>query len=530
MFKNLLRYFWVFFLFLLVASKAFAHHGAHLGKINFVTSGNENARPYFERGVMWLHSFEYAESRADFQMAEKLDPSFAMAYWGDAMTYNHPLWTEQDYVGAIKALNKLAPTAEARLLKAKTEKEKSFIFAINSLYGKGDKKHRDIAYAEAMRKLYQANPNDDEVASFYALALLGATEGERDFRSYMQAAGIAEDIYARNPQHPGAMHYIIHSYDDPVHAPLGLRAARAYAKMAPDASHALHMPSHIYFALGMWDDVIAANKAAWESGVKQNISRDAKAYTIDDLHALHWLSYGYLQKQQYRSAYRLTKTMEEIAIRSNTSMAKWYYALMRAAYLTESKDWCADLRSLDMTRIELSARATDLYENAVQALKHDDINGARQIVNELTQIIPKHINHQATYQNYFTAVLESGVLAVKIIRLELQAKIKFCQGKIKQAIELLKNATKMEDSLSFGYGPPVPVKPAYELLADMLLYDKQYKAAYLNYVFSLKRTPNRFYSEKGLQIARDKLKAAGLEIPTGIKPYFHRLMKPDFYQ
>lgn len=529
MFKKTFGYGFAFVLFLFM-TPVFAHHGAHLGKINFTTSGNYAAQPYFERGVMWLHSFEYQEARTDFQQAQKIDPNFVMAYWGEAMTYNHPLWIEQDRKAALQVLNKLAPTPATRLLKAKTAKEKAYISAIDLLYGNGNKQQRDDAYLNAMRQLYQENPNDDEVASFYALALLGATEGQRDFGSYMQAAGIAEEIYSRNPRHPGALHYVIHSYDDPVHAPLGLRAARTYAKMAPDASHALHMPSHIYFALGMWNDVMASNKSAWEAGIKQNTTKDPKAFTVDDLHALHWLSYGYLQTKQYLKAYQLTKKMEQIAEHANSPMSKWYYALMRAAYITESNDWRADLKSLDMTNIELSAHASDLYTNAIIALRNNDIKSVDSALKKLLQLICQSPNPQDTESNYFTATLPSGITATKIMVLELQGQIKLSKGKVDEAIKLLKAAMQLENQMSFGYGPPIPIKPTDEFLAEILLKNKQYKEAYENYIFVLKRMPHRYYSEQGLKIATEKLKAAGLPIPAGIKPYFHKLMKPDFYQ
>lgn len=239
-----------------------------LGKIYFPTSANQVAKAHFVNGVLFLHNFEYERARNAFQQAENADPAFALAYWGEAMTYNYPIWNEQDLTEARKVLAKLAATDTERVEKAKMEKEKGFIKAINLLFGDGDKPERDASYAESMRELYRQYPNDDEIAMFYTLAILGWTEGARDFQAYMQAAAIAEEVYQHNPKHPGALHYAIHAYDDPIHAPLGLRAARIYAKIAPDASHALHMPSHIFLALGMWDDVISSNKAAWEAGKK----------------------------------------------------------------------------------------------------------------------------------------------------------------------------------------------------------------------------------------------------------------------
>ena len=531
MYKKVCIVFSCFFLFLHLA---YAHGNSQIGKIKFPTSGSKVAQPYFEKGVAWLHSFEYREARAYFKQARNIDRDFALAYWGEAMTYNHPLWGEQELGAANKILKALAPTAADRVRKAKTPKEKGLIHAINLLYGKGEKKTRDENYAEAMCQLYRRYPADDEIASFYALALLGVTEGKRDFRTYMQAAGIAEEIYGRNPLHPGAMHYVIHSYDDPIHAPLGLRAARSYAKIAPDASHALHMPSHIFLALGLWDDVIVSNKAAWEAGVKQNKFSNPNDYTIDDLHALEWLSYGYLQKEQYPMAYQATKTMEKIAEGSGTPMAKWYYALMRAAYIIESGDYKADLKSLDMTNIELSATAADLYTNALIALASKKgkagIEAANAELEKLTQSIPEHNPRQDTYENYFTSITQSGLIAAKIMVLELQSIIKMREDKITEAKKLLRRAAALENGVSFGYGPPIPVKPSYELLAALYLKTGEYNAAYREAMVGLKRMPNRIQAKELVNMAADKLKAAKLPIPEKIRPYFNKLLVPDFYQ
>lgn len=514
----------------------YAHpdHGNHLGKITFVTTGNKDAQTHFVKGVAWLHSFEYQEARNDFQMAEKLDPGFAMAYWGEAMTYNHPLWQEQDKDSAIKALQKLACSPEERIKKAETPIEKGFINAINLLYGTGNKKNRDIQYADAMRTLYLNYPDNDEVAIFYALALFGTTEGNRDFGTYMQAAGIAEDIYQHNSEHPGAMHYLIHAYDDPIHAPLGLRAARAYAKMAPDASHALHMPSHIFFALGMWNDVIKSNKAAWEAGLKNNKTNNPGLFTIDDLHALHWLTYAYLQQKCYKTALLLTKQMEKIALGSNSPMAKWYYSMMRTAYISESHDWKADLKSVNLKNIELSAKASDAYINALIALNTkplvQGIESIKTMIKQLSLSIPRKSTIKDSYPNYFMAITSSGIDATKITILELKALVMRCKGKTKQAIEVLRTATKLEDNISFGYGPPIPVKPAYEILADFLLQDKQYLSAYNAYSYAAKRTPNRRHLVEEIKTTLNKLNELKITLPKIPKPYFNKLMQPDFYQ
>src|SRR5262249_13975807 len=215
---------------------------AALGRTDFPTSGSPAAQEPFLRGALLLHSFEYSDAAEAFRKAQAAQPGFAMAYWGEAMTYNHPLWSEQDRDAARRALERLAPTPAERLAKAPTPREKMYLEAVEALYGEGDRAARDRAYAEAMRRLHERFPDDLDAEAFYALALLGTTEGKRDFAVYMKAAALVEDVFAKNREHPGAAHYLIHCYDDPVHAPLGMRAARVYAGFAPAAVHALHMP------------------------------------------------------------------------------------------------------------------------------------------------------------------------------------------------------------------------------------------------------------------------------------------------
>ena len=232
-------------------------HAQKLGSITFPTSGAAAAQPAFIEGVKDLHSFEFDEAAEAFQKAQKLDPSFALAYWGEAMSYNHPLWAQLDLPAARKALERLAPTPEARVAKARTPKEKAYLEAAQVLfYSPGDKLARDIAYSHAMARMYDQWPDDAEVDIFYALSLLGSVRpGDKGFHRQALAASLAMKVFEQNREHPGAAHFIIHAFDDPDHAILALPAARVYAKIAPAAPHALHMPSHIFVQLGMWQDV-----------------------------------------------------------------------------------------------------------------------------------------------------------------------------------------------------------------------------------------------------------------------------------
>ena len=233
-----------------------------LGRLSFPNSGSKTAQPAFIRGVLLLHSFEYEDAAAAFRDAQRADPSFALAYWGEAMTHNHPVWNEQDLDSARAILGRLAPTAEARALKARTARERAWLETGEILYGDGEKPRRDTLYSAALDRLTMSYPDDREARLFYALSLMGLSQAVRNIPAYMRAGAIAQDVFLANPEHPGAAHYIIHAFDDAQHAPLGLRAARAYSKIAPGADHAQHMTSHIFLGLGMWEETVAANEVA----------------------------------------------------------------------------------------------------------------------------------------------------------------------------------------------------------------------------------------------------------------------------
>ena len=264
-----------------------------LGEVAFANSGAPAAQADFLAGLGFLHNFEYPRAAEAFKRAQAADPSFAMAYWGEAMTYNHAVWMEQDAGAGRAALARLGANPDARLAKAPTPREREYLQAVETLYGAGDKEARDFAYADAMAKVHRDFPDDVDATAFYALSLLGTSHQGRDTATYMRSAALLEEVYPSHVHHPGVLHYLIHSYDDPVHAPLGLRAARAYGDVASGAPHALHMTSHIFLALGMWDDVIKSNQ---DSTAAVNALRAARGMKPTGCgHAFSWLMYGYLE-------------------------------------------------------------------------------------------------------------------------------------------------------------------------------------------------------------------------------------------
>ncbi len=286
----------LFFSVLAVASSHLLAQQASLGKIDFPTSGSAQAQAHFLRGVAALHSFWFEEALDAFRASTRVEPDFMMGYWGEAMANNHPLWAEQDTEAGRKVIAKIRNTEKL------TPKERAFIDAVKLLYGDGDKLTRDMAYSAVMERMYRQYPDDLEVAAFYALSLLGTGRREdKGFRRQMQAGAIALDVYQKNPNHPGAAHYIIHAFDDPDHAILAFPAARRYADIAPEAHHARHMPSHIFLQLGMWPEAAASNESAWAASDAW-VKNKGLPVSLRDYHSLHWLLYVYLQLGRYGKA------------------------------------------------------------------------------------------------------------------------------------------------------------------------------------------------------------------------------------
>ncbi len=475
---------------LLLAGIAAAQQG-DLGRIDFPTSAPAEAQKHFLRGALLLHSFEYDDAAEEFREAQKLAPGFAMAYWGEAMTYNHPLWMEQDAGSARKILDRLAPTKEARLAKAPTEREKMYLEAVETLYGPGDKATNDRAYAGAMRRLHEKFPEDENAAAFYALALLGTCEGKRDTATYMEAAAIAEEVFAKNPLHPGAVHYLIHCYDDPAHAPLGMRVARVYAKIAPAAGHALHMPSHIFFASGMWEEAAASNTAAWKASLdraaRKKLGPDEHSY-----HALSWLEYADLQMGRYAEARRALRDMEEDAAKSGSGKAKMHLAMMRAAWVVETRRFDDDVaRALAITGDQ---RGVTLFAEGLAAFEKRD----RQRLAKAAAAIAREPPGDHGGGSSYGMGGPSGASADSVMKKELEALLASADRDAQRALSLAKEAAAMEDGMSFEFGPPAVAKPAHELYGELLLAAGKPAEARAEFERSLARAPNRALSLLGL--------------------------------
>ncbi len=478
-----------------------------LGEITLDVSGNEKARPYFEEGLLLLHSFEFKDAAENFRKAQELDSSFAMAYWGEAMTENHPLWREQEYDKAIAILAKLGETKEEQREAFKTPLEKDFYDAISTLYGEGSKEERDKSYAAVMDKLHKKYPDNHEITAFYALSLLGSAGGKRDYDTYGKAARIAQSVIAENPNHPGALHYLIHSYDDPDHAPQALTAANSYAKVAPEANHALHMPSHIYVALGMWDEVISSNIAAFSASQKRKKRKDLDNDALD-YHSLKWLMYGYLQTEDFDKARELVKDMERYASENPTPKSLGHTVMMKAAYFTETEEWEDALLqdSLDYSDLSVQLYASHQFMLGRQAAHQKDMDQLNNHIQFIQQKIKESSNEIAAGEPTMCSgsysrrrPTKAHIERATVMKKQLETLKAIADGNSTLAENLMKEAMDMEEKITYSYGPPEIIKPSPEFYAEWLEQQDRHDEAKRLYEKVLDRAPKRFIALQGME-------------------------------
>ena len=486
------------------------------GVVSFPNSGSKAAQAPFLHGLAQLHNFEYEFAAKDFREAEKMDPDFAMAYWGEAMTFNHPVWNQQNRTAALAALNQLGSTPEARLAKAPTEREKDYLRSLDILYGEGPKPTRDPRYADAMAQLHTKYPDDIDAAAFYALALLGTGEGVRDERAYMKAAAILVPLFYQHPGHPGIAHYLIHSCDDPIHAPLALAAAHAYSKIAPDAGHAQHMTSHIFLALGMWNDVVQANEAAMRV-VNEQRSAAGKT-TVHCGHYNYWLEYGYLETGQIEKAKqvldgcRTEASQAGMAARAKNAVdpddaALFSYLQMKTRFVVDTAGWNSDVAgsTLDSGDNPMLQFAED-YDTGLIAAEKGDLAAAQKALAGMDVLLPRL---PEIFDKAGAAADEPGRQAPAIERNQVQALILAGEGKLDDAVTVARKAAEAEMNLPYAFGPPYPVKPSYELLAELLMKQNHPREAEDALKQAILRAPNRTQSVTMLELASAAVSSAG---------------------
>jgi tetratricopeptide (TPR) repeat protein len=454
-----------------------------LGTVHFPISCAASVQKPFARGVALLHSFWYEEAEKAFLQIAKDDPTCAMAHWGVAMSLWHQLWNEPDAKVIHHGLDEVS-TCRKLALKT-TPRENAYIAAIGAFYSDSEKLDHDAraqAYSVAMKKLYESYPDDHEAATFYALSLL-ASEPHNDetFASRKQAAAILEPLFATEPEHPGVAHYLIHAYDRPQLAQLGIPAARRYAQVAPAAPHALHMPSHIFARVGLWQDDINSNLAsiaATRKTAAMHMGGEGHQF-----HAMDFLFYAYMQSGREADASAL---IDEI--KAMPQMHDMYglgfdphlamEAHLVALYPLEMRDWAAAAALTPQAVPDTGEESMGYWAKAMGAARLHQPDEVRKDVSAIEAIHQKFVSEK---KKDFAEATENDLK-------QAQAWLAFAEGKYDAAIDALRPMADKEDQL----GDEPQGIPTREMIADILLETKRPQQALAEYQTDLKLNPNRF--------------------------------------
>jgi tetratricopeptide (TPR) repeat protein len=487
------------------------------GKVEFPVSCAPDVQSEFARGVALLHSFFYEEARRVFTSVAERDPKCAMARWGIAMTWWHPIWTPPtpDEMNAGKAA-----IEKAMAMNAGSDRERGFITALNVYYNTPDSstggplgqschgpvgpRDRVIAYEKAMRQLRDNYSDDFEVQTFYAFAVLAvgyATPNDTSLSKQLQAAAILEKLWKQNANHPGVVHYLIHCYDYPSVAQRGLAAARTYDSIAPWVPHALHMPSHIFTRLGMWDESIAANKASAEASRAYAAMRHRDASEAEELHALDYMAYSYLQEAQDAEVKKILDLVARVR-KTNPELefsAAYALAAIPTRYAFERNDWAA-AAALTVPNLPHWAsfpfmEALIEYGHALGRAHTGDLDGARKAIARMQEL------RDATKDpkfDYFKSHLDLQMQAAS-------AWVAASEGKKNEAIEMLRKAADAEDSLGKHPVSPGAFVPIREQLGSLLLEVGQSKEAQREFEAALKIYPGRFRGLYGAARAAEQI-------------------------
>jgi hypothetical protein len=460
-----------------------------LGSVEFETSCGGSVKESFELALKLLHSFEYDEAEKVFASIIDENPACAMAYWGVAMSNFHPLWTPPTTAELIKGARAIRIAAS---IGEKSKREADYIDAISSFYQgyqQTDHQTRTIRFEKAMKKLHADYPGDKEATIFYALALDAAADpGDKSYSKQKQAGSLLNSLYPGEPNHPGIVHYIIHTYDSPELAKLALPAARNYASVAPSSAHAQHMPSHIFTRLGLWEESINSNLASIAAAQCYAESVRNKGHWDEELHGIDYLVYAYLQKGENDAAKKLwdyLNTFEEVNP-VNFKVA-YAYAAVPSRYLLENKLW-KEAASLQIPHQNFPWKEFPWREGIIhftRLLGSVHSNNKRSAINELKELKQIHAKLLEKKDAY-----KANQILIQVKASE--AWMMFNEGKNDEAIKLMNLAADMEDKTEKHPVTPGEVIPARELLGDMFLQMEQPRKALEAYEATLKKQPNRF--------------------------------------
>ncbi len=474
-----------------------------LGHVEFEVSCNRRAQATFNEAVAWLHSFEYERAGATFGEVLDRDPSCTMAYWGMAQSLWHQLWS------TIPSPADLAKGAEylrrAQALGAKSDREMSYIEAISAFYSHVDEldhRTRARAYQKAMGELHSSHPEDREATIFFALSLLATVSPtDKTFENHLKAGALLEALLDDNPEHPGITHYIIHSYDYPELADKALQAARRYAEIAPASAHANHMPSHIFTLRGLWWESIATNHNAAAAGKAFAQAHDMKGRWDEEIHAVSYLMYAYLQGAEDTKAREILEDTRTIkAVQPVRIKAAYPFASNPARFVLERQAW-SDAAALTVMpewfpwESYPAAHAITYFTRALGAAR---MGAPEQAKTELQMLRELRLALPVDASAYWHVQLEVQTNAA-------DAWIAHAEGRAKDALTLMRSAADLEGSVDKLPITPGEVLPARELLADMLLEQDDAARALVEYEAVLRAAPNRFNALFGAGSAADRI-------------------------
>jgi hypothetical protein len=469
----------------------------HYGKVHFAVSCSAEAQQLFDKGLGQLHSFFYPETVKTFTAVATADPSCAMAYWGVAMSERpNPLIVP---IPVDNMKRGWAAVEKAKAAGPKTDRERDYVAAVEAYFRdpeQGDFKARILAYEQAMEQVYRRNPDDTEAAIFYALALNEAVDhADKTYARQFKAGALLEEAFARQPEHPGIAHYIIHTYDFPPLAQRGLRAARRYAALAPSAPHALHMPSHTFSMVGLWEELIPADVAAAAFYRSYSARALQGAITGGQLHSMDFLTYAYLQRAQDAEAQRLVVERDGIQkffvrlLPLDTA-----YAAIPVRYAIERGQWAEAARITPITTNFPAAAAISHFGRALGASRSGDPAGAQADIARLEALRDALAQAKQTY----------WAEQVEIQRKAAGAWVAKAEGRADEAVLTMRAAADLEDRSEKHIAMENRLIPMRELLADMLLEIGQPQAALQEYEASLEAAPNRFRSFYGAGQAAER--------------------------
>jgi len=450
-----------------------------IGQAAFPISCKKGVQKTFDRGINLLHSFWYQEAEQAFTSVIQTDPNCAMGYWGIAMSFYHPLW---EAPAASDLKRGWTFSARAKKLGSKSERERDYLAALETFYRDSDKidhATRAAAYEKAMEQLHQKYPDDREGAIFYALALLGtASPADKTYANQKKAAEILNPILSEAPEHPGVIHYLIHATDSPALASEGLNAARAYAKIAPSVPHALHMPSHIFIRLGLWQEAIDSNRAS-DAAAKSKM----KGNPDPRLHAMDYLIYAYLQKGEDLRAKGIVNELSFLPKSKQESLTAAYaMAAIPARHAIERRRWAEALALSTHPSRYPYTEAITYFSRAVGAARSNRLVEARGELEALKSVRDRLLESKNKYWADQVEVLFQAAAAWT----------EYTDGKHERAVMHLRTAADLEDTLEKHPVTPGPIVPAREMLADLLLEVGEPEAALVEFEKSLQSSPNRF--------------------------------------